>query len=75
MLDEIAAAGRPVGIKPSGGISTADDAGRYIAAADRVMGAGWVSPSTFRFGASGLLNALLEAAGEQATAPAAASTY
>ena len=42
MLDEIAAAGRPVGIKPSGGISTADEAARYIADAERVMGTGWV---------------------------------
>lgn len=63
MLDEISKAGRPVGIKPSGGISTADDAARYLAAADRVMGAGWVSPATFRFGASSLLTALLEAGG------------
>jgi deoxyribose-phosphate aldolase len=59
MLAEIAAAGRPVGIKPSGGISTADDAARYIEAAERAMGEGWVTPATFRFGASGLLDALL----------------
>jgi deoxyribose-phosphate aldolase len=75
MLAEIANAGRPVGIKPSGGIGTADDAGRYIDAAERVMGEGWVSPATFRFGASGLLNALLEAAGDHAEPPAPASTY
>ena len=36
-----------------------DDA--YIEQADAVMGAGWVTPSTFRFGASGLLTALLAA--------------
>jgi len=63
MLHVIAAAGRPVGLKPSGGISTADDAARYIALADDVMGAGWVTPATFRFGASSLLAALLESAG------------
>jgi deoxyribose-phosphate aldolase len=63
MLQVIAAAGRPVGIKPSGGISSADDAERYIALADAVMGSDWVGPATFRFGASSLLTALLDAAG------------
>lgn len=75
MLHVIAGAGRPVGIKPSGGISKADDAARYIVAAERIMGAGWVSPSTFRFGASGLLNALLEAVGGEPTAAGSSSTY
>ncbi len=74
MLHVIAGAGRPVGIKPSGGISKADDAARYIEAAERIMGAGWVSSATFRFGASGLLNALLEAVGAEPTA-AGTSSY
>jgi deoxyribose-phosphate aldolase len=74
MLHVIAGAGRPVGLKPSGGISRADDAARYIEAAERIMGAGWVSPATFRFGASGLLAALLEAAGGE-PAGAATSAY
>ncbi len=59
MLQVISQTDRPIGIKPSGGISTADDAARYIALAEHVMGKGWVAPNTFRFGASGLLNALL----------------
>lgn len=63
ILRVIADADRPVGIKPSGGISTADDAAAYIAAAEEIMGDGWVTPATFRFGASGLLNALIEVAG------------
>ena len=75
MLEVIAASGRPVGLKPAGGISTADAAGEYIALAERIMGAGWVRPSTFRFGASGLLNALLVAAGESAPAGAQPGTY
>jgi deoxyribose-phosphate aldolase len=75
MLDVIAATGRTVGIKPAGGISTADAAGEYIALAERVMGAGWVRPSTFRFGASGLLNALLTAAGESAGAGVQPGAY
>ena len=59
LLDAIAAADRPVGIKPSGGIGTAADAEGYLQLAESVMEVGWLSPATFRFGASGLLNALL----------------
>lgn len=63
MLEEIRAAGRPVGIKPSGGIRTVADAQAYLALADALMGPDWASPSTFRIGASGLLDNLLETAG------------
>ena len=58
ILDEIRASDRPVGIKPSGGIRTLHDANRYLAHADRIMGADWATPATFRFGASGLLDEL-----------------
>jgi deoxyribose-phosphate aldolase len=58
MLDAIRDSGRAVGIKPSGGIRTLDDAGVYLALADEVMGPQWATPATFRFGASGLLDAL-----------------
>lgn len=50
--------GRHLGFKPSGGIRTLDDAGHYLAVADEMMGPDWATPSTFRFGASGLLDAL-----------------
>ncbi|MGA1508281.1 MAG: deoxyribose-phosphate aldolase [Ilumatobacteraceae bacterium] len=60
MLEAIAASGRPVGIKPSGGIRTVADAMTYLHLADDVMGANWATPATFRFGASGLLDAVLE---------------
>ena len=59
MLREIAASGRPVGLKPSGGIRTLADAALYLALADEIMGPGWAGPRTFRFGASGLLDVLL----------------
>jgi deoxyribose-phosphate aldolase len=49
---------RHVGIKPSGGIRTVDEAARYLAMADRIMGPDWATPETFRFGASGLLDAV-----------------
>ncbi len=62
MLGEIAVAadaGRSVGLKPSGGIRSFDDAMAYLDLADGVMGEGWATPATFRYGASGLLDALL----------------
>ncbi len=62
MLDEIAVAaraGRTVGLKPSGGVRSFDDAMAYLDLADRVMGEGWAIPTTFRYGASGVLDALL----------------
>ncbi len=63
MLAVIAAADLPVGIKPSGGISSADDAARYLDLAASTMGEAWIRPATFRFGASSLLTALVDAAG------------
>ena len=67
MLAEIARTareeGRTVGIKPSGGIRSVDDAAAHLAVADDVMGEDWADPSTFRFGASGLLDALLAVIG------------
>ncbi len=59
MLAEIAVADRTIGLKPSGGIRTFDEAMAYVDLADSVMGDGWATPATFRFGASGLLDALL----------------
>ena len=58
MLGAIRDAGRPVGLKPSGGIRTLGEAARYLDLADRIMGPDWVSPRTFRIGASGLLDAI-----------------
>jgi deoxyribose-phosphate aldolase len=59
MLETIRASGRPVGFKAAGGIRTVADAQTYLDLADRIMGPGWAAPATFRFGASGLLDALL----------------
>ena len=49
---------RRVGIKPSGGIRSVAEAAGYLAIADRIMGPDWATPETFRFGASGLLDAV-----------------
>lgn len=49
---------RRPGIKPSGGIRSVVDAMRYLGLADRIMGSSWANADTFRFGASGLLDAV-----------------
>ena len=61
MLRAIKASGRPVGLKPSGGIRTVADAGIYLDLADQIMGPGWATPKTFRIGASSVYDALIAA--------------
>jgi len=60
MIEVIAASGRPVGLKPSGGIRTLADAEAYLSLADAIMGPDWATPETFRFGASGLHQVLVD---------------
>lgn len=59
MLEVIRDHQQPVGFKAAGGVRTVEDAAIYLRLADHIMGPGWVSPETFRFGASGLLDNLL----------------
>ncbi|BDL40334.1 hypothetical protein MSPGM_29240 [Methylorubrum sp. GM97] len=63
MLEAIRTHGgdRPVGLKVSGGLRRVEDAAAYLALADRMMGADWVSPNTFRIGASALHAELVRA--------------
>ncbi|MDO8362990.1 MAG: deoxyribose-phosphate aldolase [Actinomycetota bacterium] len=63
-----------VGLKPSGGIRTLAEAAAYLAQADQIMGSQWVSPATFRFGASGLLTALEAVCDGDSAAPTTAPT-
>ena len=63
LLTVIKASGRDVGFKAAGGVRTAEDAAAYLQLAERVMGAEWITPAHFRFGASGLLGSLLETLG------------
>lgn len=51
---------RPLGLKVSGGVGTADQAAVYLGLADDAFGPENVGPATLRFGASRLLGALLE---------------
>ena len=60
MLEVIRASKQPVGFKASGGIRTLDDAKKYLVLAASIMGIDWISPQTFRIGASSLLDNLLQ---------------
>jgi deoxyribose-phosphate aldolase len=66
LLAVIDDAGGRVGFKAAGGIRSAADAAGYLHLADAIMGPDWVSPRTFRFGASSLLDDLLRQGGEVA---------
>ncbi|WP_406856174.1 deoxyribose-phosphate aldolase [Alsobacter sp. KACC 23698] len=70
MLQAIKSSGRPVGFKAAGGIRTYEDAAAYVSLAERIMGPGWVAPTTFRIGASGLLAALIAVIEGGAPSPA-----
>ncbi|MGE4534462.1 deoxyribose-phosphate aldolase [Halomonas sp.] len=74
LLEAIRASGRDVGFKAAGGVRTTEDAQAYLALAERVMGASWITPEHFRFGASGLLDDLLVTL-ELAVAPAGSQGY
>ncbi|MGX5654736.1 deoxyribose-phosphate aldolase [Geodermatophilus nigrescens] len=54
-----AATGTQVGVKPAGGIRTTKDAVKHLVMVNETVGADWLSPDWFRFGASSLLNDLL----------------
>ena len=73
MLEVIAASGRPVGLKPSGGIRTLTDAAGYLELADTIMGPHWARPETFRFGASGLHQVLVDTIAGGASSEASGS--
>ncbi|MCG6656861.1 deoxyribose-phosphate aldolase [Halomonas campisalis] len=59
MLQVIRDSGKEVGFKAAGGVRTAAEAQAYLQLAERLMGADWITPAHFRFGASGLLDDLL----------------
>jgi deoxyribose-phosphate aldolase len=61
LLDAVKAAGHG-GVKASGGVRTADQVDAYLALAAERLGDGWISPDHVRFGASGLLDVLLDPA-------------
>ena len=52
--------GRIVGMKPAGGIRTAKEAISYLVVLYETLGPRWMTPDLFRFGASSLLNDVLQ---------------
>jgi deoxyribose-phosphate aldolase len=48
------------GVKLAGGIRTSKEAVRYLVMVNEVAGDRWLTPAKFRFGASTLLNDLLQ---------------
>ncbi|MCR9070492.1 MAG: deoxyribose-phosphate aldolase [Alphaproteobacteria bacterium] len=72
LLDVAAAADRPVGVKVAGGVRTTEQAAAYLRLADSINGR--ADPTNFRFGASGLLDALL-ATVDGGEASESATTY
>jgi deoxyribose-phosphate aldolase len=57
--DHFEKTGKTAGIKPAGGIGTADQAMEYAGIVKSVLGDEWLDPSRFRIGASRLANQLL----------------
>ena len=66
LLEVIAAAqreGPSIGLKVAGGVKTVAEAATYLEMADRTLQPGGAEPSNFRFGASGLLNDIVDVLG------------
>lgn len=74
MLTVISEKNANVGFKPAGGVRDAAQAAEFLGVAERLLGADWVTPRTFRFGASSLLNSLLHTL-ELADAPKPTQGY
>ena len=72
MLQAIRDSRKRVGFKPAGGIGSVADADLYLRLAETIMGPNWIMPSTFRFGASGLLDDILAVLGGGVSARATA---
>ena len=53
--DHWLATGVKIGMKPAGGIRTSKQALHYLVLVKETLGAAWLTPDLFRFGASGLL--------------------
>ena len=59
ILGVIKEVGAPCGFKASGGIKTLEQVKTYLGIADEIMGSGWATPKTFRFGSSSLYDVLV----------------
>ena len=71
MLQAIKDMESPAGVKVSGGVKTVGDGAQYIALVEGIMGKGWITPDTYRVGASGVLADITKTLGAAPAAPAA----
>ena len=60
--DYASVTGKPVGIKPAGGIAEVGDAMVYYRIVEEILGPDWLNPARFRIGASRLANHILSTA-------------
>lgn len=58
--DHYSQTGIRIGVKAAGGIRTSKDAIKYLVLVNETVGEDWLTPDYFRFGASTLLNDLLQ---------------
>jgi len=65
--DHFIRTGRRIGVKPAGGIRTANQSLHYLVMVKETVGDDWLTPDLFRFGASSLLNDLLMQLAKQRT--------
>jgi deoxyribose-phosphate aldolase len=73
--DHFYADGRIVGMKPAGGISDAKTALQYLVMLHETLGARWMTPELFRFGASRLVNDLLMQLRKESTGAYSTADY
>lgn len=67
--------GKMIGMKPAGGISTAKLAIHYLVMLHETLGNAWMTPESFRFGASSLANDVLMQLMKQSTGVYQSSDY
>lgn len=67
--------GKMIGMKPAGGIRKAKQALQYLVLVKETLGAAWLTPEWFRFGASSLTNDLLMQIVKQETGVYQSSYY
>ena len=73
--DHFYASGKRIGMKPAGGIGTAKIALQYLVTLRETLGADWLTPDLFRFGASKLANDILMQLKKQATGSYQSADY
>ena len=75
LLEAIRHSGATVGFKAAGGIRTTVEAAAYLSLADELLGPDWARPGCFRFGASSLLDDLLQTLDGKTPATSAGTGY